>query len=489
MEDYGLFRVAAAVPCVKVADIDHNMKAIVGLIDKAETEGASLVVFPELSVTGYTCGDLFSQDLLLRKAEEAVAKIMAFTRGKFITVIVGVPVQFCGKLYNCAAVIRNGGLKGLVPKIYLPTYGEFYEARWFAPGSDFLSQHNVASGHFVNDGKRFCREGFDSEIRFAGQQCNISPNQLFTIGNATFGIEICEDFWTPVPPSSFLAPSGAQVIVNLSASNEVMTKYAERKMLISNQSGRTVSGYIYCSAGYGESTQDTVYAGSSIICENGSLLAENERFQIEDSMIFADIDIQALDVLRQKKNSFRGMAPDGTSASEYSVYYSRYDLGPAAPTDFEKSLHRAVEPHPFLPEGNPLEIAGKSREILSIQTIGLVTRLEHIGCKTAVIGISGGLDSTLALLVTTMAFDRLGLSRKGIYGITMPGREPAFQGHRTRPRGHGFHLRERPGAREDSDPHGHRQSGRRDSNRHRRSFRAGFRLVHLQWRPHVHVRR
>ena len=421
MEDYGLFRVAAAVPRVKVADIDHNMKAIVGLIDKAETEGASLVVFPELSVTGYTCGDLFSQDLLLRKAEEAVAKIMAFTRGKFITVIVGMPVQFCGKLYNCAAVIRNGGLKGLVPKIYLPTYGEFYEARWFAPGSDFLSQHNVASGHFVNDGKRFCREGFDSEIRFAGQQCNISPNQLFTIGNATFGIEICEDFWAPVPPSSFLAPSGAQVIVNLSASNEVMTKYAERKMLISNQSGRTVSGYIYCSAGYGESTQDTVYAGSSIICENGSLLAENERFQIEDSMIFADIDIQALDVLRQKKNSFRGMAPDGTSASEYSVYYSRYDLGPAAPTDFEKSLHRAVEPHPFLPEGNPLEIAGKSREILSIQTIGLVTRLEHIGCKTAVIGISGGLDSTLALLVTTMAFDRLGLSRKGIYGITMPG--------------------------------------------------------------------
>jgi NAD+ synthase (glutamine-hydrolysing) len=421
MEDYGLFRVAAAVPRVKVADVDHNTKTICRMIDQAEARQASLVVFPELSVTAYTCADLFGQDLLLRKAEEGVAKIMAWTRGKAVTVIVGTPVQYCGKLYNCAAVIRNGGLKGLVPKIYLPTYGEFYEARWFSSGSDFLSQLNVASGHFVNDGKRFSREGFDSEISFAGQQCNISPNLLFTIGHATLGIEICEDFWAPVPPSSFLAPSGAEIIVNLSASNEVMTKYTERKMLIANQSGRTESGYIYCSSGFGESTQDMVYAGSSIICESGSILAENERFQIVDSMIFADLDIQKLDTLRQKKNSFRGMAPDGTGASEYSVYYSRYDLGPAAETDFSKELLREVEPHPFLPEGNPAEVADRSREILSIQTIGLATRLEHIGCKTAVVGISGGLDSTLALLVTVMAFDKLGLPRKGIWGITMPG--------------------------------------------------------------------
>ena len=211
------------------------------------------------------------------------------------------------------------------------------------------------------------------------------------------------------------------MIVNISASNEVMTKHQQRKELISNQSGRTVSGYIYCSAGYGESSMDTVYGGSSIICENGHILSENERFQLHDTMIFADLDIEKLNVLRQKKNSFRGMTPDGTSACEYSGLYSCFDLGPAAPTDFTKKFYRYVEPHPFLPEGDPAEIAERSKEILQIQTTGLISRLEHINCRKAILGISGGLDSTLALLVTVMAFDKLGIPRKNIIGITMPG--------------------------------------------------------------------
>ena len=273
----------------------------------------------------------------------------------------------------------------------------------------------------MNDGKDYCREGFGSVINYLGHRCNISPNLLFTVGEATFGIEICEDFWAPVPPSSFLAPSGAQVIVNISASNEVMGKHLKRKELIAIQSGRTVSGYVYCSAGYGESTMDTVYGGSAVICEDGDTLAENERFSMEGSIIFADIDIERLEVQRQKKNSFKSMAPDGTSASEYSGLYSCFDLGAAAPTDFESRLFRPVEPHPFLPEGDPEEVASRSREILEIQTTALVARMEHIGCRKAILGISGGLDSTLALIVTVKAFDKLGIPRSGIIGVTMPG--------------------------------------------------------------------
>ena len=419
--DYGFFRVAAAVPRVKVADVEFNKEAICRLIDKIEEEQASLAVFPELSITGYTCMDLFGQDLLLNKSEEAVGQICWHTRGKHVTVVVGAPVRFRGRLYNSAVVIRNGGIKGIVPKIYLPTYAEFDESRWFASGSDFLSPGRQVSGRFVDDGRNYYRDGFDSDIKYCGQRCNISPNMLFTVGGTTFGIEICEDFWTPIPPSSFLAPSGAQVIVNISASNEVMAKHHQRKELISNQSGRTVSGYIYCSAGYGESTMDTVYGGASIICEDGDLIAENKRFQMDDSIIYADLDISKLNIQRQKKNSFRGMAPDGTSASEYSGLYSRMDLGAAAPTDFEAKLYRKVEPHPFLPEGDSAEIAKRSREILRIQATGLAARMEHIGCKKAVIGVSGGLDSTLALIVSAMAFDKLGIPRSGIIGITMPG--------------------------------------------------------------------
>ena len=387
MRDYGYLRIMACSPRVRVADVRFNCETITEAIEAADAARAALVVFPELSLTGYTCGDLFGQNLLIDKAEEAAKEIVRVSRAKAVTIVVGVPVRFGGHLYNCAAVIRNGRLKGLVPKTYLPTYNEFYEGRWFASGSDFLSVTNSTTGRFVDDGKGFYRDGFEAVINFAGQKCNISPNLLFKVGRATFGIEICEDFWTPIPPSSFLAPSGAQVIVNISASNEVMNKARQRKELISNQSGRTVTGYVYCSAGYGESTMDTVYGGSAMVCEDGCILAENERFQMEDSMILADLDIDKLNLLRQKKNSFRGMAPDGTSACEYANLYACFDLGKAAPTDFSADLYRKVDAHPFLPSGNPDQVA----------------------------------DSTLALLVTCMAFDRLGLPRKDIIGITMPG--------------------------------------------------------------------
>ena len=226
MKDYGMIRVAAAVPRVKVADVAYNFEGICRMVDEAEAKDASIVVFPELSVTGYTCGDLFAQELLLQQAEDAVGRIAVRTRGKHVTVVVGAPVRLRGRLYNCAIVIRNGGIKGMVPKIYLPTYAEFDESRWFASGADFLSPSAHTSGRMTDDGKDYCLEGFEASVRYAGIRCNISPNLLFTVGRTTFGIEICEDFWAPVPPSSFLAPAGAQVILNLSASNEVMNKHA-----------------------------------------------------------------------------------------------------------------------------------------------------------------------------------------------------------------------------------------------------------------------
>ena len=398
MRDYGYLRIMACSPRVRVADVRFNCETITEAIEAADAARAALVVFPELSLTGYTCGDLFGQNLLIDKAEEAAKEIVRVSRAKAVTIVVGVPVRFGGHLYNCAAVIRNGRLKGLVPKIYLPTYNEFYEARWFASGAAFL--------------------GSPETVKYAGQTCVLAPAQLFSIGKASFAVELCEDLWTPVPPSSCHALAGAEVIVNLSASNEVLLKHKYRRSLVAGQSARTVSAYVYCGAGYGESTQDVVFAGSSFICENGSFLAENERFRMDGSSVTADVDIEKLTVLRQKENTFQAILPDGHPLQDN---YIRVDLGEGPETDFEAALYRTVEPHPFVPDGDAAEIDRRAREVLSIQVTGLVSRLEHIGCQTAVIGISGGLDSTLALLVTALAFDQLGWSRDRILGITMPG--------------------------------------------------------------------
>ncbi len=418
--EFGFIRVAAATPRVKVADVDANVEEICRMAEIAENEQVSILAFPELSVTGYSCGDLFAQELLVSRAEEGVKRLKTFSRGKSLTLVVGVPVRVRGSLYNCAAVIQNGSLKGIVPKIYLPTYNEFYESRWFSSGCDFLSDTLSAYGRIEDNAKDCSSPAAGAEISYAGHKVNVYSNMLFNVGRATFAIEICEDLWTPIPPSSHHALAGAQIIVNLSASNEVLMKHQYRKQLISQQSARTISAYVYSSCGYGESTQDVVYAGSSLIYENGSLMAENKRFSLESGMICADIDIDKLSVLRQKESTFHSVAPDGTGDGLDARRYFAVACGNGAATDFGKCLRRHIDPHPFVP-GNAAERDERCREITDIQVIGLATRLAHIHSQTAVIGISGGLDSTLALIVTVLAFDKLGWDRKRIIGITMPG--------------------------------------------------------------------
>lgn len=403
-----------------MADVDANVEEICRMAEIAENEQVSILAFPELSVTGYSCGDLFAQELLVSRAEEGVKRLKTFSRGKSLTLVVGVPVRVRGSLYNCAAVIQNGSLKGIVPKIYLPTYNEFYESRWFSSGCDFLSDTLSAYGRIEDNAKDCSSPAAGAEISYAGHKVNVYPNMLFNVGRATFAIEICEDLWTPIPPSSHHALAGAQIIVNLSASNEVLMKHQYRKQLISQQSARTISAYVYSSCGYGESTQDVVYAGSSLIYENGSLMAENKRFSLEAGMICADIDIDKLSVLRQKESTFHSVAPDGTGDGLDARRYFAVASGDGAATDFEKCLRRHIDPHPFVP-GNAAERDERCREITDIQVIGLATRLAHIHSQTAIIGISGGLDSTLALIVTVLAFDKLGWDRKRIIGITMPG--------------------------------------------------------------------
>ena len=418
--EFGFIRVAAATPRVKVADVDANVEEICRMAEIAENEQVSILAFPELSVTGYSCGDLFAQELLVSRAEEGVKRLKSFSRGKSLTLVVGVPVRVRGSLYNCAAVIQNGSLKGIVPKIYLPTYNEFYESRWFSSGCDFLSDTLNAYGRIEDNAKDCSSPAAGAEISYAGHKVNVYPNMLFNVGRSTFAIEICEDLWTPIPPSSHHALAGAQIIVNLSASNEVLMKHQYRKQLISQQSARTISAYVYSSCGYGESTQDVVYAGSSLIYENGSLMAEHKRFSLEAGMICADIDIDKLSVLRQKESTFHSVAPDGTCDGLDALRYFAVASGDGAATDFEKCLRRHIDPHPFVP-GNAAERDERCCEITDIQVIGLATRLAHIHSQTAVIGISGGLDSTLALIVTVLAFDKLGWDRKRIIGITMPG--------------------------------------------------------------------
>lgn len=437
--DFGFVRVAAVVPRVKVADVNANVAEICRLAEDAERQEVSIAVFPELSVTGYTCADLFGQQLLIGKAEEGIKQLKSFSRGKKLTMVVGVPVRVAGNLYNCAAVIHNGKLSGLVPKIHLPGYNEFYESRWFSSGADLLYDMERATAPVYDDAKNCSSPAAGAEIIYAGAKVNVFPNLLFNVGRSTFAIEICEDLWTPVPPSSHHALAGADIILNLSASNEVLMKHKYRHELIGQQSARTVSAYVYSSCGYGESTQDLVFSGSSMIYENGTLLAESERFMMEGTLTIADIDIEKLAVLRQKQNTFHTVSPDGTRDGQDARRYVKINVCDGCQTDFEKCLKRHVEPHPFVPGFNVSidsysseeellkktaaisERNARCREITDIQVMGLATRLAHINCKTAVIGISGGLDSTLALLVAVLAFDKLGWDRKRIIGITMPG--------------------------------------------------------------------
>lgn len=385
----GFIKVAAAIPSVKVADCSYNVQQIESLIAMAEGKGVEVIVFPELCITGYTCQDLFKQTLLLEQAETSVLMLLDFTRKLDIISIVGVPVVVGDLLLNCAAVIQKGDLLGLVPKTYLPNYSEFYEKRWFASSQDLQP----------------------SEIRFAGNKIVVTPQPtLFrTCDGAMFGVEICEDVWAPVPPSCNLALSGADIIFNLSASDELIGKHDYLKGLLAQQSARMISGYVYSGCGFGESTQDVVYGGNAIAYENGQLLAESERFALDSQLIITQIDVEKIRNERRTNSTYinaqRGH--DSRIVNAHTVM----------PRDFE--FIRDVDPHPFIPKTNDMEKS--CDEIFSIQVAGLAKRLVHTGCKTVVVGISGGLDSTLALLVCVRTFDKLQLSRKGIVGVTMPG--------------------------------------------------------------------
>ena len=414
-QDYGLFRVATAIPTVKVADVEYNLKQHIQLLREAHAEGVQLLVFPELSLTGYTCADLFHHRPLLDATVQAIMHLAEAARGIDMAVIVGAPLTYCNRLYNCAVLLGDGQVIGIVPKIYLPNYNEFYESRWFAPGTEIKPGSRISLGELGGT---------------SYNNINFGPNYLFDFEGVTVGIEICEDLWVPMPPSSRMALAGANVIVNLSCSDEVLGKHAYLRRMIEAQSGRLVCAYVYASAGFGESSTDLVFAGKGMIAENGSIIAESERFKLEPSLKIADVDIEKLMVLRRTQTTFTQMIQQPDETTFYSEFrrimeptqngYATIGLTKLTTPDFEKKLYRTVVPTPFVPaEGDDME--ARCSEIFNIQVQGLVTRLSHINCRTAVIGISGGLDSTLALLVTVRAFDKLGWDRKRIIGITMPG--------------------------------------------------------------------
>ena len=378
MKDYGFIRVAAAVPEVRVASVGHNVADICRLIEEAAGKEAAIVVFPELSVTGATCADLFFNRQLTKSAEEGIAGIAGFTSGKDLVVVVGAPVPVCGKLYSCAVVIKDGKVAGIVPKKCISAENR----RWFASGAD-LTDYDV--------------------ITYAGQECEISPDLHFKVGKGVFAIQVGED--VTVPEAFMSICSSAHMVLHLSADIETLDSHKTVRESLAHLSRMTSTAYIHASAGTGESTQDNVYAGYASIWECGNLLSENERF-LKSSITFADVDLEGIENRRL------------TSASLGQVPACCLDLGFTAETDFEKEFHRYVEPSPFLPKA---DMEAGCRDALAIQVSALAKRISHINCKTVIMGISGGLDSTLALLVAALAFDSTGRSRKEIIGVTMPG--------------------------------------------------------------------
>ncbi|MBR2242783.1 MAG: NAD(+) synthase [Prevotella sp.] len=385
----GFITVAAAIPQVKVADCIFNTQQIESMIAQAEGKGVEVIVFPELCITGYTCQDLFRQRALLEQTETAVMMLLDFTRKLDVITIVGLPVIVGDLLLNCAAVIQKGDLLALIPKTYLPNYSEFYEKRWFASSQDL----------------------HPTEIRFAGTRITVTrePQLIRTCDGAILGIEICEDVWAPAPPSNRLALAGADLIFNLSSSDELIGKHAYLKSVLAQQSARTITGYIYSSSGFGESTQDVVYGGNALIYENGKLIASAERFSMKQQLIISQIDIERLRTERRTNSTYVN-AQRGNVASIL-------DAHSITPRDFV--MLREIDPHPFIPKSKDMKAS--CDEVLNIQVSGLAKRMLHTNSKNVVIGISGGLDSTLALLVCVKTFDKLGLSRKGIIGVTMPG--------------------------------------------------------------------
>ena len=382
---HGFIKVAAATPDIRVADVDYNKGQIIKQMDEAAEAGAKIIVFPELCITGYTCSDLFLQDILLNSAKKALVEIAEHTKNLDALVFVGVPIAVGGELYNVAAALNHGNILGFTTKSFLPNYGEFYEMRQFRPGPKKAEK-----------------------ILFGGKEIPFGPQLLFVenqMANLIVSAEICEDVWSPVPPSIEAAREGATVIVNCSASDETIGKASYREALISGQSARLISGYIYANAGEGESTTDLVFGGHNLIAENGTILAEAKRFS--NGIIYTEFDVQKIANERRKNTTF-------TETQEHVL--------PRIPFGLEQTetiLTRTFPSRPFVPRDDQ-ERAKRCEEILTIQAMGLKKRLAHTHAKSAVVGISGGLDSTLALLVTAKAFDALELERSGITAVTMP---------------------------------------------------------------------
>ena len=390
MKELGFIRVGAIVNKLALANPLKNAEVIIKEIKKAETLGVSIVTTPELSLSGYTCGDLFLQEQLLDDSIKALEQVLNETKDIDIISILGMPLRHDNQLFNCAVVITKGKILGVIPKTYIPNYQEFYEARWFSSSKELITE----------------------EIEILGQLVPITTNILFqdkTLKEATFGIEICEDLWTVNPPSNNHALAGATMIFNLSSSNELIGKQEYRKSLVSSQSARTISAYIYASSGVMESTSDILFGGASMIYENGSILAENKRFELESNIITADIDVLKLANDRIKNRSFM----KNTNLEEYKII--KLDI-----KDNIKELNREYKEYPFVPS-NELERNKRCEEIIEIQSTALARRLIQVGNPKCVIGMSGGLDSTLAFLVIVKAYEKLKRNPKDIIGITMPG--------------------------------------------------------------------
>ena len=381
----GFVKVAAATPDIRVADVDYNTEQICRMMDEAAGEGAKIIVFPELCITGYTCSDLFTQEVLLDHAREALRKIAAHTADKDALIFVGAPISVDGELYNVAAALNHGRILGLTTKTFLPNYGEFYEMRQFREGPETAR-----------------------EIFFDGEKVPFGPQILFTAScmeQLVVSAEICEDVWSPIPPSIEAAREGATIIVNCSASDETIGKAAYRRSLIEGQSARLIAGYVYANAGEGESTTDLVFGGHNIIAENGTVLVASKRFQ--NGVIYTEIDVKRLLSERRKNTTFQ-------TAGERRLFRVPFEIEMT-----QTRLTRKFDSRPFVP-GAEAERAKRCEEILTIQAMGLKKRLAHTHAKSAVVGISGGLDSTLALLVTAKAFDYLEMDRKQIIAVTMP---------------------------------------------------------------------
>lgn len=390
MTENGFFRVVAAVPAVQPADCETNVASIIALLDDLRKVSPSLVVFPEMSVTGYTCGDLFHNRTLLDGVVRAIERLDRYSRVCDMAFVVGAPVEHCGALYNCALVFCHG-LIAVVPKTYVPNYNEFYEKRWWASAPEA-----------------------NAEVSLCGRMIPFGTHLLVDCLGVRVGVEICEDLWTPIPPGTYAAMAGAEVIVNISASDDLIGKYDYLTSLIKQQSARTIGAYVYASAGYGESSTDLVFDGKAIVAENGSLLVSNRRWQLNPRYVVADIDIEAIRRDRLHTTSFTDCARRSGLRQYETVTASlaaRHDDG---------TLYRRINPLPFVPADTD-GLDERCDEIINIQATALCRRLDFTHCRSLTVGISGGLDSTLALLVAVRAFDRLGLDRKGIIGVTMPG--------------------------------------------------------------------